>query len=193
MSTENLETKTKILAAALNLLKEKGGKGVRMSDIAREADVSRQAVYLHFESRLNLMVATVQYGDELNDAAKQVRPWAEAEGVKKLDTWIEFWGNYVPQIYGVAKALMVAKETDEAAEAAWNDRMNDVRKSCKKTVDSLAKHCRLSDRWTNKLATDLLWTTLSIPAWEQYTHSCGWSTKQYIKHMKAWAQITLTN
>ena len=188
MSTENLETKTKILAAALNLLKEKGGKGVRMSDIASAAKVSRQAVYLHFESRSNLMVATVQYADQLNEAATLVQPWRTAEGEQKLDAWIEFWGNYIPLIYGVAKALLVARETDEAAEAAWGDRMLDVRKSCKKTIESLDKNGQLADRFNVKTASDLLWTTLSIPSWEQYTQACGWSTKQYVKHMKSWAK-----
>ena len=164
-----------------------------MGDIAKEAEVSRQAVYIHFESRLNLMVATVQYGDELNDAAEQIKPWAKAEGVDKLDAWIEFWGNYIPQVYGVAKALMVARETDDAAEAAWRDRMADIRKSCRKTVDSLAKTGNLSKRWSNKTATDVLWTILSIPAWEQYNQICGWSTKQYIKHMKSTAHALLVD
>ncbi|MEN1785420.1 MAG: signal peptide peptidase SppA, partial [Bacteroidota bacterium] len=35
----------------------------------------------------------------------QVQPWRDAEGVEKLDAWIEFWGKYLPQIFGVAKAL----------------------------------------------------------------------------------------
>ena len=160
MSTENPETKTRILSAALTLLKDKGGKGVRMSDIAAEANVSRQAVYLHFDSRPNLMVATVQFADQLNNASQQVQPWADADGVDKLDAWIEFWGNYIPQIYGVAKALMVARETDDAAAAAWEDRMTDVRKSCKKTIDSLASSGQLSSHFKAKNAADVLWTAL---------------------------------
>lgn len=191
MSTSNPDTKTRILEAALKLLKEKGGKGVRMSDIAAAASVSRQAVYLHFESRVNLMVATVQYGDELNDAGKQVQPWADAEGVAKLDLWIEFWGNYIPQIYGVAKALMLARDQDEAADAAWLDRMKDVRKSCRKTVDSLGKAGVLNGEWTIRTATDFLWTLLSLPAWEQYTHDCGWSRRQYVSRMQTMAKRVL--
>lgn len=112
MSSESSETQSKILSAALQLLVASGGKNVRMSDIAKAAGVSRQAIYLNFESRTDLMVATVQYGDRINDAASQVQPWRSAEGVEKLDAWIKFWGNYLPQIFGVAKALMIAKETD---------------------------------------------------------------------------------
>jgi len=137
MSSESSETKIKILSAALKLLVASNGKDVRMSDIAKAAGVSRQAVYLNFESRTDLMVATIQYGDQINDAATQVQPWRDAEGVEKLDVWIEFRGNCLPQIFGVAKSLMVARETDEAAAAAWLDRMADFRRSCHKTVCSL--------------------------------------------------------
>ncbi len=54
MSSENSETRDRILDAAWTLLEEKAGSGVRMSDIARQAGISRQAVYLHFASRTEL-------------------------------------------------------------------------------------------------------------------------------------------
>ena len=44
-------------------MEERSGRGVRMSDVAGMAGVSRQAVYDHFGSRADLMVATVRYGD----------------------------------------------------------------------------------------------------------------------------------
>lgn len=184
MSSESSETKTKILSAALRLLVASSGKDVRMSDIAKAAGVSRQAIYLNFESRTELMVATVQYGDQVNDAASQVQKWRNAEGIDKLDAWIEFWGNYLPQIFGVAKALMVARETDEAAAAAWHDRMADVRRSCHKTICSLDQTGVLADGWKIKPAADVLWTLLSVAGYEQLTVDAKWSTKQYVKHMQ---------
>jgi len=184
MSSELTETKKRILAASLDLLVRNAGKDVRMSDIAKAAGVSRQAIYLNFESRTDLMVATVQYGDQVNDAAAQVRPWRDAEGVEKLDAWIEFWGNYLPQIFGVAKALMVARETDDAAAAAWHDRMADVRRSCHKTISSLDQTGVLADAWKIKPAADVLWTLLSVAGYEQLTLDAKWSTKQYVKHMQ---------
>jgi len=159
-----------------------------MSDIAKAAGVSRQAVYLNFESRTDLMVATVQYGDQVNDAASQVQKWRDTEGIAKLDAWIEFWGNYLPQIFGVAKALMVARETDEAAAAAWLDRMADVRRSCHKTICSLDQTGLLADGWKIKPAADVLWTLLSVAGYEQLTVDAKWSTKQYVKHMQTSAR-----
>ena len=190
MSSNDQNTRQRILKEALRLLEENRGKNVRMGDIAKAAGVSRQAIYLHFDSQTALMVATVQFGDELQGAATLVEPWRNATGVAKLDTWIDFWGNYIPKIFGVAKALMLARETDEAAAAAWDDRMNDVRKSCRKTIQELASNDLLDDKWTVKAASELLWTMLSIAAWEQLTVSCGWSTKQYIERMKTLARQT---
>ncbi|TWU62189.1 MULTISPECIES: TetR/AcrR family transcriptional regulator [Crateriforma] len=188
MSTEPSETQTKILSAALDLLVRNAGKDVRMSDIAGAAGVSRQAIYLNFESRSDLMIATVQYGDRINNAASQVQPWRDAEGTAKLDAWIKFWGNYLPQIFGVAKALMIAKETDEAAAAAWDNRMTDVRNSCRKTIESLSHTGHLADPWTIKQATDVLWALLSVANYEQLTVTAKWSTRQYVKHMQTSAR-----
>lgn len=191
MSSESSETQSKILSAALQLLVASGGKDVRMSDIAKAAGVSRQAIYLNFESRTDLMVATVQYGDRINDAASQVQPWRSAEGVEKLDAWIKFWGNYLPQIFGVAKALMIAKETDESAAAAWEDRMSEVRSSCRKTILSLSQAGALATPWKVDTATDMLWAMLSVANFEQLTVTAQWSTKQYIKHMQTAARRML--
>lgn len=47
--------------------------------------------------------------------------WAgrcDAAGSEKLDAWIAFWGADLPQIFGVAKALMIAKEHDDAVAVA---------------------------------------------------------------------------
>lgn len=83
---------------------------------------------------------------------------------------------------------MISKETDTAAEAAWNDRMWDVRNSCRKTIESLSKHGLLAEPWQVKSATDVLWTLLSVANFEQLTVDCGWSTKKYVDHMQRTAR-----
>ena len=60
MSSHAPDTRTKILQATRQLMEERRGLGVRMSDIAKAAGVSRQAVYLHFDSRIELLSATTK-------------------------------------------------------------------------------------------------------------------------------------
>jgi AcrR family transcriptional regulator len=74
MSSPNPDTRKRILQATADLLTEGGGAGVRMSDIAKRAGISRQAVYLHFANRADLLIAATFYVDELKDSAARLAP-----------------------------------------------------------------------------------------------------------------------
>ena len=188
MSSENIETRTRILEATVKMLEGGEGRGVRMGDIAVAAGISRQAVYLHFASRTELLVAAAKHLDEILDSDRRLAPSrAATSGVKRLDLYIDSWGRYIPQIYRVAKGLMLAQDTDEAAAAAWKDRMLAMRDGCRAAIEALHADGNLAPEWTPKRATDALWTMLLVPNWENLTIECGWSTQQYIRWMKTLA------
>jgi len=188
MSSDNLNTKNRILQAALDLLTDGTANGVRMSDIAKRAGISRQAVYLHFENRAALLIAATQYLDDLKGTDERLMPSRKANsGVERLDAYIEAWGHYIPEIYGVAKALMAMSDIDEAARAAWDDRMQAMREGCTAAIEALRQDDMLSPAYTPKQATDILWTLLSVRNWEQLTQQCGWSQAQYIQAQKIMA------
>ena len=194
MSSENIETRTRILEATVRVMEKSGGRGVRMGDIAKESKISRQAVYLHFSSRTELLIAATLYRGDLLDVEGRLAPSrAAATGVDRLRLYIEFWGNFVPEIYGVAKPLMMAQETDEAAAAAWRDRMWAMRDGCRAAIDALQADGTLAPEWTRPKAIDALWTMLLVPNWEHLTIECGWSTKQYIRWMQTLARRTFVD
>ena len=191
MSSGDLQTRDRILVATVRMLEEHGGRGVRMGDIASMAGISRQAVYLHFASRTDLLVAATQYLDEVLEVDRRLAPSrAATSGVERLALFIECWGHYIPDIYGVAKALLLAQDTDEAAAAAWQDRMLAMRDGCRAAIDALHADGKLATVWTPAKATDILWTMLLVPNWENLTIECGWSTQQYVKWMKTLAKRT---
>jgi len=186
MSSENTETRTRILAATVRMLEQHGGRGVRMGDIAKESGISRQAIYLHFASRTELLVAATRYLDEKLDVDSRLAPSrAATTGVERLALYIECWGNYIPDVYGVAKALLLAQDTDDAAATAWKDRMAAMRDGCRAAIDALDTDGNLATGWTKQTATDALWTMLLVPNWEALTIECGWSTKKYVQQMKS--------
>ena len=194
MSSRDIETRTRILEAALRLLEAQRGQPVRMGDIARSAGISRQAVYLHFASRTELLVATTQYVDESLDLERRLaRSRAASSGVERLEAYIEFWGNYIPKIHAVARALLLARETDPAAAAAWSERMAAMRDGCRAAIDLLESDGQLGKEWDSKAATDFLWTLLSVRNWEQLTQDCGWSLREYIQGIKSVARKTLVD
>ena len=191
MSSEDLETRERILIATVGMLEEHGGRGVRMGDIAKAAGISRQAVYLHFTSRAELLVAATKYLDECLEFDRRLAPSRAAKsGVERLALYIDCWGHYIPEIYGVAKALLLVQDTDEAAAAAWQDRMLAMRDGCRAAIDALHSDGTLAPGWTPKRATDVLWTMLLVPNWENLTGECGWSNQQYVRWMKAVAMRT---
>lgn len=191
MSSKTTDTRSRILAATVHMLEQHGGKGVRMGDIAKKTGISRQAVYLHFASRTELLVAATRYLDEKLDVDKRLAPSrAATAGVERLALYIECWGNYIPEIYGVAKALMAAQHADEAAATAWKDRMLAMRDGCRAAIEALHHDGDLAAEWQREKATDALWTLLLVPNWENLTVECGWSTKEYVRRMKAVAKRT---
>ncbi|MEX0309916.1 MAG: TetR/AcrR family transcriptional regulator, partial [Tateyamaria sp.] len=181
MSSDPIDTPTKILQAALALLEMPGAKLPTMSDIARATGISRQAVYLHFPSRTDLLVAATRFQDRQNNVDAALAPSRGARsGAERLDAFVTAWGNYIPKIYGVARAIMAVTDTDAEAAAAWNTRMQDMREGCAAAVHALADDGTLPPDTDVEQATDLLWTLLSVRNWENLTQTCGWSQECYL-------------
>ena len=192
MSSGNPETRRRILTAAWRLLEAAQGREVRMTDIAKAAGVSRQALYLHFPTRADLLVATTQHIDAVKDIdARLARSRTAGTGVERLDAFIAAWGNYIPEVYGVARALMAARDTDAAARTAWDDRMQAVRQGCQAAVAALQRDGRLAPQQSPAQATDLLSGLLSVRMWEHLTIDCGWPQSLYIEKVTAVARQAL--
>ncbi len=189
MSRDNSKTRDRILKAALKLLEASQGKGVRMTDIAKRAGISRQALYLHFSTRAELLIATTYYLDEVKGVEERLVPSRTAQsGIERLDAFIEAWGTYIPEIYGIAKALLAMRDTDEAAAEAWDERMQDMREGCEAAINALNRDKMLSPDHSPNQATDILWTMLSVRNWEQLTIECGWPQEKYIETLKSLAR-----
>lgn len=193
MSSKNSEdTRTRILNAAWKLLEGDDPQKSRMGDIARAAGISRQALYLHFPSRTELLVATARHLDEVYEVDLRLEASrAASNGIERLDAFIAGWGNYVPKVYGVARAFIAMMPTDEAAAAAWRDRQRAVRQGCKAAVLALDRDGMLDPEWDTKCATDWLWAHLSLENWERLVRECDWEQAHYIETIQRIARQVL--
>lgn len=177
MSSDPIETREKILEAALNLL-EQGG-ALRMTDIARKAGISRQALYLHFMSRAELLVEATRHLDRKTRSDEKLAPSRNAAtGIERLDAFVTAWTTYLPMIANSARTLLYLGETDPEARDAWAKRMRDMREGCEAAVLALARDGELADGLGPEQATDMLWTLLSYRNWAHLRHECGWSEKE---------------
>ena len=84
----------------------------------------------------------------------------------------------------------MARDSDDAAAAAWDDRMAAMRDGCRAAIDALHADGNLAPGLTRQQATDALWAILLVPNWEALTIDCGWSTDQYVGFMKTLAERT---
>lgn len=180
MSSTSQTTRTRILKSTWDLL-ESGTAKTRMSDIAKAVGISRQAVYLHFPNRAELLIATTRYVDEIKGIDGRLAASRSAtSGAERLKAFVAAWGNYIPEIYGVGRALMAMQDSDPEAAAAWQGRMLAVREGCAAAVAALHSDNDLTDTLSQDEATDLLWSLLSVPGWERLVKTCGWSQERYI-------------
>ncbi len=163
-----------------------------MSDIAKKAGVSRQALYLHFPNRTELFIAATKAKDaEFHIDARLAPSRAAKTGRERLAAFVEAWGNYIPDIHGVAKTLIVLGETDEDAAHAWAERMADMKEGCAAAVAALARDGDLRPGLTEAQATDLLWSLLSVGLWERLVRDCGWTQKAYLDEVQRLARAAL--
>ena len=191
MSSNRINTKTRILEVTWKLL-ESGNKAIRMADIAKVAGVSRQALYLHFPNRAELLVATTRHIDSVKNVDERLaRSRSASSGVERLQAFIEAWGGYIPEIHGMSVALRAMYDTDKEAAAAWNDRMQAVRHGCEAAIHAISEDGFLTDELTTVTATDLLWALLSVENWERLVCECGWSQSAYLQTLKKTTEAAL--
>ena len=164
---------------------ERGFHGVGMEEVARNAGVSRQAIYLHFKSKADLLVAMVQYGDEKVGVPELLRPVREAKtAVEAMSRGVEAYGAIETHIYETAITAYAARRSDPAVNAAWQDRMTFRRTGIRQTIERLEAEGLLADGWKVDEAADFVWATLSVHTYEYLVVERGWTVDQLVRRMK---------
>ena len=185
MSSRRQETRVRILESACRLLVERGYHGVGMEEVARDAGVSRQAVYLHFKSKVDLLVAAAQHSDEVVGVPEILRLVREAKTpLEALDKGVEAYAAIDPHIYDIASVIYAARRSDEAAEAAWQDRMSFRRENIKQGMERLEEEGLLAQGWTVDEAADFAWALLSLHTYEYLVVERGWPIDQLIRRLQ---------
>jgi AcrR family transcriptional regulator len=189
MSSE--QTKTRILDITWKLLEKRIEKN-RMSDIAKAVGISRQALYLHYPTRAELLIATTKHIDTVKKVNQRLELSRTAgSGIERLHFFIKAWGGYIPEIHGISVALRNMRKNDKAAAEAWDDRMQAVRHGCQAAVVAIAKDGKLKFDLSEQIATDILWTLLTIENWEKLVINCGWLQSAYEEKMIELAEIAI--
>ena len=192
MSTKDSSTRTRseILDAAWELMMSRGAE-VSMKDVAAAAGVSRQSVYVHFQTRAGLLVALVRRADErlqIREAFDEAR--VHAEPAQRLDATLTAWFDFVKKIQPVAADLIRLRQVDTDA-AAWEDRMMDLRAWLHALTRSIEADGALAPGWTSKDASEHLWAATSVQVYTVMTRDLNWSHAKVSKVLRRSAAATL--
>jgi AcrR family transcriptional regulator len=175
-------TRERLLDVATRLLIERGYHQVGMDEIAREAGVSRQAVYQgHFRTKAELLLALVHRSDQLVDIPGRVaRVLAAPNGVEALNIAVDVVMSIEGDVHDISRIFQAARIDDPAFEAAWQDEMRRRRGLWQRVARRLAAEDRLVDGLTADQAADLLWAITSVWTYQALVVERGWTLERCV-------------
>ena len=152
-----------------------------MSQVARGAGISRQALYLHFSSRTALLLALVEHVDEREGLAAAVAAVEAApDGPAQVRAWAEMQTVRNPRIAAIARALDAARPEDGAAAAAWQDRSLNRLRGARGIVGRLRAEGRVHESWGDEEAALLLWELVSFRVWDELVGEGRLPAERYV-------------
>ena len=178
------DSRARVLDAALRLIRKRGDAAVTMAQIAKAARLSRQAVYLHFADRADLMVALARHVNEsLGLPAEIQRLMNSPTGIEMIEAFVSMQARGNPAVWAVARAIDAVRRTDAAAELAWQSRLKSRLDGCRLIVARLETEGSLRAGLDPSIAADLLWTMTSLRMWEDLVLEREWSPAQYQEYV----------
>lgn len=185
MSSRKEETRASILDAARALFEEQGYFGTGLEQVAANAGVSRQAIYLHFASKAELLAELHLriYETDVAPALERHPIWTRATALEGLDDSIAVDAEVVSKVWRVHEALVLARrhhpEVDETLRAREQVRYDDLLRLGRwlKKDGALAPAVRPAG------FADVYWGVLSVGTHQALVNERGWSLPRYV----AWA------
>jgi AcrR family transcriptional regulator len=173
------QTRAEIITAATRLFAENGWAATGMRDVAREAGVATETVYLHFSSKSGLLrkamdVAVV--GDD-DAVALAERPEFAALGqgsrAERISAAAMLLTEVNQRTSGFAKVLREAARSISAIAEMLRAARERIR------LDIAAGAAAVMGRKPTRRERDSLWALLSVEVYLLLVEESGWPIKQY--------------
>lgn len=158
-----------------------------MIAIAKAAGVSRQAVYLHFADRAQLLLALSDYIDEEVGVGGWMDQIAElGDGRDMLRLLALTRSRRSASIASLNRAIETARRKDEAVSRAWQQRHEATVDWMKRViVRRLREEGRLHPSWKPKRAASFLVMLFALRNWDNLIDASGWSAREYVEIVTA--------
>jgi AcrR family transcriptional regulator len=169
------------------LFETQGYFGTGLEEVAKRAGVSRQAIYLHFTSKAELLQALHRRVNEQDVAPAFERVWAADNAVAALGAWVDASAEAIPKILGIANALISALRFDPDVTATWEAPKEDHFNDCLRLATWLRREHVLVEGMTAAEAADVVWSITAMWQYEGLVYDRNWSPARW----KRWQRRTL--
>jgi AcrR family transcriptional regulator len=161
------ETRNRILAAARELVAERGYNGATLEDVAERAAVTRKTVHERFGTKARLLRAVVDDVVERQGIESWVR---EVLDEPDVDLAVRRYAERNMKVYedeaAALRALRLVADVDADAAEAVAYANEGRRRDLANLVDRIAGAGRLRAGWTRRQATEALWTATSFETFD---------------------------
>jgi len=185
-------TRAALLDAARALLEQDGPEALTMGRIAERAGVSRRAVYLHVDSRVDLLLALFDHVSEVEGLVASLQRVDDApDAGAALTAWATHVATFHPRVLAVDTALRRVRDTDHDAAAHVARVDDDQLAACRRVADRLAADGVLADGWPAPRAAELLWSLLAPDHLARLLNDRGWTPSEYADRLATVLHATL--
>lgn len=176
-----LQTRIQILQAARTMFEELGYYGAGLGAVAKKAGVSRQAIYLHFPSKAELLTAL-----HLHIFATDVVPAIERHPITDamtaldaLDATIAADVEVASKVWRIHEALTVARRQHPEVEETLRPREEERYGELLGLGQRLEREGALPPKIGVGTFADMLWGLMNIGTYRNLVIERGWSLDQY--------------
>jgi len=182
MSSSTVGTRQRILAAARSLIEE-GHTDVGLGEIGKRAGISRQAVYLHFASKAQLLTELVTWVEEQANLGALLAPvWTAKTGEEALRALVEAGAVFEPQTHALARVAERARDEDPTVAAIIAERMQRRYDGMRTIVARIATEGRLTPGWDIDTATAFVWALTAPSTFHLLVEERGWSPQRWARY-----------
>jgi AcrR family transcriptional regulator len=176
-------TRTAILEAARVLFEEQGYFGAALEAVAKKAGVSRQAIYLHFDSKADLLTALHLhiYETDVVPARERHPIWTAPTALEALDAAIVADAQVTSRVWKIHEALIVARRHHREVDETLRPREEERYQELVRLARWLKKEGELPPKMRAETFADLWWGLASLGTFRNLVIERGWSVDRWTR------------
>jgi AcrR family transcriptional regulator len=188
-SGRRAQTRTQILEAARAMFEELGYHGAGLEAVAKRAGVSRQAIYLHFPSKAELLTALHLhiFATDVVPAVERHPITGEMGALDVLDATIAVDVEVASAVWRIHEALTTARRQHPEVDKTLRPREEERYGELLDLGHRLVREGALPPDIRVGTFADMLWGLMNIGTYRNLVVERGWSLDQY----RHWVRDTI--